>query len=84
MSFRSKQSGRYLKPEEVEKNSKDYVEKETNLTVTTKFEKMSKSKYNGVDPSEMISEYSADTIKLLILGDVAPTSHRNWSKESKY
>ena len=84
MSFRSKQSGKYLKPEEVEKDGKNYIEKKTKLPVMTKWEKMSKSKYNGVDPSEMIKEYSADTIKLLILGDVAPTSHRNWSKESKY
>jgi leucyl-tRNA synthetase len=31
------------------------------------YEKMSKSKYNGVDPSAMISKYGADAIRLFIL-----------------
>ena len=82
MSFRST-TGKYLRINEVAKDGKNYIEKETKLPVKTKWEKMSKSKYNGVDPSEMISEHSADTIRLLILGDVAPTSDRKWSEESK-
>lgn len=84
LSFQDKTTGKYLRTDEVQKVGKDYVEKETKLLVKSTWEKMSKSKYNGVDPSEMISEYSADTIRLLILGDVAPTSHRNWSMDSKY
>lgn len=83
LSFQEKSSGKYLKEDQVQKIGKDYVEKETNLPVKSKWEKMSKSKYNGVDPSEMISNYSIDTIRLLILGDVAPTSHRNWSTDSE-
>lgn len=47
------------------------------------WEKMSKSKLNGIDPSEMFSEYGADTTRLITLADVAPTSHRNWSSASK-
>ncbi|XP_051155455.1 leucine--tRNA ligase, mitochondrial isoform X2 [Leptopilina boulardi] len=82
LSFQEKSSGKYLKEDQVQKIGKDYVEKETNLPVKSKWEKMSKSKYNGVDPSEMISNYSIDTIRLLILGDVAPTSHRNWSTDT--
>lgn len=83
LSFQEKKSGKYLKEDQVEKIGKDYFEKETKLPVKSKWEKMSKSKYNGVDPSEMISNYSADTVRLLILGDVAPTSHRNWSTDSE-
>ena len=45
---------------------------------------MSKSKYNGVDPESMLKEYGTDTTRLLILGDVAPTSHRNWNSDSEY
>lgn len=82
LSFQEKKSGKYLKEDQVEKIGKDYFEKETKLPVKSKWEKMSKSKYNGVDPSEMISNYSADTVRLLILGDVAPTSHRNWSTDT--
>ena len=76
--------GRYLKPDEVVATGNEFVEKETQLPVKTSWEKMSKSKYNGVDPSQMFSEYSVDTIRLIILADVAPTSQRNWSKDSKY
>lgn len=43
---------------------------------------MSKSKLNGVDPEEMFSTYGTDTIRLLILADVAPTSQRNWNSAS--
>lgn len=48
------------------------------------WEKMSKSKHNGVDPTDMFDLYGVDTTRLLILADVAPTSHRNWNSNSKY
>lgn len=58
------------------------VHKDTNQPVVMSWEKMSKSKHNGVDPSEMFKEYGIDTTRLLILADVAPTSHRNWNSNS--
>lgn len=86
-SFRVKGSGKYLKEDEVEildvKKNKA-ISKETKEPVTMTWEKMSKSKLNGVDPSDMIGEYGNDTTRLIILGDVAPTSHRNWSNASEY
>lgn len=45
---------------------------------------MSKSKLNGVDPEEMFEQYGTDTTRLLVLADVAPTSHRNWSTASMF
>lgn len=77
--------GKYLKPNEVEavENEDKFIDKKTKEPVVTTWEKMSKSKHNGVDPSEMFQQYSTDTIRLLMLADVAPTSHRNWSTESK-
>lgn len=47
------------------------------------WEKMSKSKLNGVDPDEMFENYGIDTTRLLVLADVAPTSQRNWTPASK-
>lgn len=76
--------GKYLKPTEVEKTDDLYVEKATQEPVAASWEKMSKSKFNGVDPSEMMSAYSTDTIRLIILADVAPTSQRNWTKDSEF
>ncbi|KAH8323945.1 hypothetical protein KR074_000626 [Drosophila pseudoananassae] len=81
-SFRVKASGRYVPEAEVEVvNAKknQAVLKETKEQVVMSWEKMSKSKLNGVEPSDMFDEYGTDTTRLIILADVAPTSHRNWS-----
>jgi hypothetical protein len=59
------------------------VEKGTGLDVVASWEKMSKSKYNGVDPETMLKDYGVDTTRLLILADVAPTSNRHWTSDSK-
>lgn len=81
-SYRVKGSGKYLKEDEVEivdvKKGKA-VEKSSGKSVAVMYEKMSKSKFNGVDPVEVINTYGCDTTRLFMLGDVAPTSHRNWS-----
>lgn len=86
-SFRVKETGKYLTEGDVEivdvKKNKA-VEKETGKQVVVTWEKMSKSKMNGVDPAEVINEYGCDATRLFILGNVAPMSHRNWSADSEY
>lgn len=85
-SFRVKGSGKYLTEAEItftDDKKKKAIETSTGSSVIVTWEKMSKSKFNGVDPAEFISEYSSDTTRLIILADVAPTSHRNWSTASK-
>jgi leucyl-tRNA synthetase len=81
-SFRVKGTGQYLKESEVDivdaKKGKA-VEKSTGKQVAVLWEKMSKSKFNGVDPIDMFKEHGCDTTRLIMLADVAPTSHRNWS-----
>lgn len=77
-------AGKYLKPSEVVLVDDKYLDKKTQQSITVTWEKMSKSKFNGVDPLQIINEHSADTLRLVILSDVAPTSHRNWSKDSKF
>jgi leucyl-tRNA synthetase len=59
------------------------IEKGTGLAVVAAWEKMSKSKHNGVDPETMLKDYGTDTTRLLILADVAPTSHRHWNSDSE-
>ncbi|XP_017138091.1 probable leucine--tRNA ligase, mitochondrial [Drosophila miranda] len=81
-SYRVKGSGRYVREDEVEVvNAKknQALLKETKEPVVMTWEKMSKSKQNGVEPGEMFDQYGTDTTRLIILADVAPTSHRNWS-----
>ena len=59
------------------------MEAATGTTVVEAWEKMSKSKLNGVDPEEVLQELGCDAARLLLLADVAPTSHRKWSKDSE-
>lgn len=85
-SFRVKGSGKYLTANEVDvvdgKKNKA-IEKTTGETVIATWEKMSKSKMNGIDPEDVIGEHGCDTTRLIMLADVAPTSHRNWSDASE-
>ncbi|XP_046751428.1 probable leucine--tRNA ligase, mitochondrial [Diprion similis] len=79
-TYRVQSTGKYLKADEVEKKGKKkFVHKESGSPVVTAWEKMSKSKYNGVDPVEIFNEHGTDMTRLIILADVAPTSPRNWS-----
>ncbi|XP_076233675.1 leucyl-tRNA synthetase, mitochondrial isoform X2 [Calliopsis andreniformis] len=81
-TYQVKSTGKYLRADEVEKKDGEYIEKSTKEPVITFWEKMSKSKHNGVDPLELIDKYGIDTTRLLILADVAPTSNRNWSDDT--
>lgn len=43
------------------------------------WEKMSKSKHNGVNPQEIIEELGADVTRLLLMFGSSPKSDINWS-----
>jgi len=42
------------------------------------FEKMSKSKYNGIDPKEVLEKYGADTARMFILFKAPPEKDLEW------
>ncbi|MBD2577330.1 leucine--tRNA ligase [Oscillatoria sp. FACHB-1406] len=42
------------------------------------YEKMSKSKYNGVDPEDVLSKYGADTARMFILFKAPPEKDLEW------
>lgn len=82
-TYRVKETGQYIKTDEVEvinEKKQKANEKSTGKAVEIIWEKMSKSKFNGVDPVDVIKMHGCDTMRLIMLGDVAPTSHRNWSE----
>ena len=62
-TYRLSGSGQYLQPEEVEEIVRDGRGRE----METRWEKMSKSKHNGIDPADVIKQYGADTVRLYIL-----------------
>lgn len=65
-TYRELSSGRYLTKEEQGTRNK------TKKCIKESWEKMSKSKYNGVDPQEVINQYGADTVRVFMLFKVGP------------
>ena len=51
----------------------------TKEPVQTDWEKMSKSKYNGTDPQDIIDQYGVDFTRILMLNFVHPRSQRNFT-----
>lgn len=82
-TYKVTNSGKYVLQRDVVQKNDEYFTK-SGEPVSMFWEKMSKSKYNGIDPLNLLDKYGVDTTRLLILADVAPTSTRNWSEESKF
>ena len=62
-SFRAP-SGKYHYDHEVEQRDGTWYLKGTDTVVETKLDKMSKSKYNVVNPDDMCNEYGADAMRM--------------------
>ncbi|MBI2434246.1 MAG: leucine--tRNA ligase [Candidatus Hydrogenedentes bacterium] len=62
-SYRDEQ-GKYHYPHQVEKRGEHWVVKESGKPVQTQVEKMSKSRYNVVNPDDVVREYGADSMRL--------------------
>lgn len=75
-------TGRFLKPEEVDLTvpSKPVVIA-TGETANVSYEKMSKSKYNGVDPGTCMSKYGADATRAHILFQAPVSEILEWDEE---
>ncbi|XP_050463101.1 probable leucine--tRNA ligase, mitochondrial isoform X1 [Cataglyphis hispanica] len=80
-TYKTKNTGQYVAENELIKEGDQYKTKSGEL-VFMNWEKMSKSKRNGVEPISLLYKYGIDTTRLLILADVAPTSTRNWSENT--
>jgi len=69
--------GRWVSPEEI----KDGIIVETGEPVTVgRVEKMSKSKKNTVDPTEILDQYGADAARWFMLSDSPPERDLEWSE----
>nr|WP_265265666.1 leucine--tRNA ligase [Spirulina subsalsa] len=88
MTYKNPETGKYVVPSQVtaveEVNSETgkaetvYYEKGTETQLSVFFEKMSKSKYNGIDPAEVLSKYGADTARMFILFKAPPEKDLEW------
>ncbi|KAI9498578.1 leucyl-tRNA synthetase [Zychaea mexicana] len=82
-TYKDPATQRFLKPEEVDtsepKNPKIIATGETPLI---SFEKMSKSKYNGVDPVNVVNQHGVDPVRLHILYKAPPSEVLEWEDTS--
>ena len=76
-------NGKWLSPEEIEKNDKGEFIQSTNKNKVFigQSESMSKSKKNVVDPESMIESYGADAVRWFILSDSPPEKDVQWSSQ---
>ncbi len=79
ITYKNRLTGKYLKPSEVNTDGEP-CEKNTGEQIDILFEKMSKSKYNGVNPSTVIDKYGADTARMFILFKAPPEKDLEWDQ----
>ena len=77
ITYRNPQTGKYIAPADVADPS-DPRDPNSGESLDTFFEKMSKSKYNGVDPGAVIERYGADTARMFILFKAPPEKDLEW------
>ncbi len=79
ITFRNKVTNKYI-PSNLVKDQLNPRDPDTDEELEILYEKMSKSKYNGVDPSEVINKYGADTARLFILFKAPPEKDLEWNE----
>uniref|UniRef100_A0A0N4W935 leucine--tRNA ligase n=1 Tax=Haemonchus placei TaxID=6290 RepID=A0A0N4W935_HAEPC len=71
--------GRYVPRSDVVTEGNDYVSKDGSK-LSMSFEKMSKSKGNGVDPLDVLEKVGVDMARLQLLDTAAPRQAINWEE----
>lgn len=80
-TYKDKQTDRYLTPDELTCDEKgNMIQSSTSLAPKVVWEKMSKSKHNGVNPSTILSKYGADVTRLAILFKAPPSIELEWNE----
>ncbi|EFO21576.2 hypothetical protein LOAG_06912 [Loa loa] len=77
-TFKRSDSGKYLEENDVVQTGNGFIVKTDGSAVVTQFEKMSKSKHNGVDPLSVLKLKGIDLTRLQLLNEAAPREPINW------
>jgi leucyl-tRNA synthetase len=77
VTYKNPHTGKYIPPSAVA-DADDPRDPVSGEPLETFFEKMSKSKYNGVDPAQVIDRYGADTARMFILFKAPPEKDLEW------
>ncbi len=78
ITYRNKKTNKYIPIDSISDRSKP-IDPSTGDELEIIYEKMSKSKYNGVDPSTVINKYGADTARMFILFKAPPEKDLEWN-----
>ncbi|KAF2729329.1 leucyl-tRNA synthetase [Polyplosphaeria fusca] len=81
-TYSDPKTGRFLRPDEVQVTKDTVRIKESGLEPKMTFEKMSKSKYNGVDPGTTIAKYGADVTRAHMLFQAPVSDVLEWDEKS--
>ena len=76
-AYKNIKTGKYVSPKYI-KNLDDPHDPHDDSKLDILFEKMSKSKYNGIDPESVINKYGADTARMFILFKAPPEKDLEW------
>jgi leucyl-tRNA synthetase len=76
ITYKNPQTGKYVPLTDIDPENPQDPETGTKLAVF--YEKMSKSKYNGVEPQQVIDKYGADTARMFILFKAPPEKDLEW------
>ncbi len=76
-AYKNKNTGRYIPINKI-KDINNPIDPDDNSKLEILFEKMSKSKYNGIDPESVIKKYGADTARMFILFKAPPEKDLEW------
>jgi len=76
-TYRNPNSRKYISPANIG-DPLDPIDPDTGEKLEILYEKMSKSKYNGIDPSVVINKYGADTARMFILFKAPAEKDLEW------
>ncbi len=76
LTYKNPVTGKYIPADQVD--STNPQDPETGEPLEAFYEKMSKSKYNGVDPKAVLGKYGADTARMFILFKAPPEKDLEW------
>ncbi|XP_057195857.1 probable leucine--tRNA ligase, mitochondrial [Triplophysa rosa] len=77
-TFRVAETGQYLKKDDIDVTGPEPVQRTTGSRLQVTWEKMSKSKLNGLDPQEVVHKYGLDTMRLYLLYAAPPEQDILW------
>lgn len=81
-TFSDPDTGRFLKPIEVDGSVSGSIKiRSTGKQPNVSYEKMSKSKHNGVDPLQCMQTYGTDVTRAHLLFQAPPTEVLEWDEE---